>query len=209
MADTMIGRFLQGYSVDDLCRQFDLPPRAVEQAIRDSVSGVDQLAEAAREILRLHGPVPSGPEQGEGASWAAMRSGVAALAAYDGLFGHADEPGPPGENPPKYHGDPHFRARVRYAFMLGLPPEFTLSDLHDAAEKHEQCRFGRQHEAWRAGYFGDSYAYGNARHVQEGRRAAHEDLCPIVPPGLPIGEAQRDWTGFETYFEAVHKAKAG
>jgi len=47
MADTMIGRFLQGYSVDDLCRQFDLPPRAVEQAIRDSVSGVDQPLRSA------------------------------------------------------------------------------------------------------------------------------------------------------------------
>ena len=99
--------------------------------------------------------------------------------------------------------DPHFRAQARYAFMLGLPPSFTLHSLKKEAERYEQCRFGRAHEAWRCGYFGFPYCYGHEREVQEGHDAARLDLCPKVPPAMSIKAAQRDWSQFEAYLQEV------
>ena len=99
--------------------------------------------------------------------------------------------------------DPHFRARARYAFMLGLPDTFSRNELDDEAEKYEQCRFGSEHEAWRYGYFGERYFYGYGFQYGCGIVAARCDLCPRLPPGLEVEDAQTDWTKFEAYFRTI------
>jgi len=87
--------------------------------------------------------------------------------------------------------------------MLGLPPTFTEASLAEAAAQYEQCRFGMDHAAWRAGYCGAEREIGPERQYQEGRSAALQDLCPIIPPGLEVADAQKDWGRFESYFEEV------
>ena len=103
----------------------------------------------------------------------------------------------------------HHRARARYAFMLGLPSSFTLDALHEEAEQYEECRYGRSHEAWRYGYFGLPFPYGYASKVEEGRDAARRDCCPMVPPGMSVDAAQRDWKQFDAYFLGEKESNNG
>ena len=97
------------------------------------------------------------------------------------------------------------RARARYAYMLRLPPDFTLARLKETAEQFEQCRYGMDHQAWRDGYFGLPHTYGRPSQWRDGVRAAADDLCPMVPPGLPIEDAQQDWSQFEDYYRQVQR----
>ena len=103
--------------------------------------------------------------------------------------------------------DPHLKARARYAFMLRLPHDFSDEELVSSSRKHEECRYGMAHAAWRAGYFGHEREVGPVGEWTYGRSCALQDLCPIVPPGLSIEDAQRDWRDFERYWAAVREAR--
>ena len=100
-----------------------------------------------------------------------------------------------------------WRARARYAFMLKLPPTVYFEDLCVEAQKYEQCRFGNDHAAWRRGYFGIPWEgdveishTGATTPYRCGLDACRADCCPLIPPGMRIEKAQRNWGNFEQYW---------
>ena len=94
----------------------------------------------------------------------------------------------------------HFqRARAKYAYMLKLPHDVTFSELVKNSGRFEQCRWGSKHARWRQGYFGVQLGIlerdqnGARTAYGEGLFAARMDSFPMVPPGLEIKDAAREW----------------